>query len=73
MLQEIHLTNYDESKWEKEWDSKIVFSHGTSSSRGVAIMLPEGIDFVDCEADNVGRKLILTIIEDSKTLTVVNV
>ena len=30
----------DEKHWQKEWGSSIVFSHGSSKSKGVAIHFP---------------------------------
>ena len=41
MLQETHSDESDESLWENEWGGKMYFSHGTSNSRGVAILIPD--------------------------------
>ena len=41
LLQETHSKIEDELLWEKEWGSQILFSHGTSQSRGVVILFPK--------------------------------
>ena len=40
LLQETHSTKTIETKWKIEWKSDIFYAHGTSNSRGVAILLP---------------------------------
>ena len=45
-LHETHSTEEREKQWIKEWGSQIYFSHGSSNSRGVAILLKKGIDIV---------------------------
>ena len=37
-LQETHSTTKCVKSWEREWDGEIIFSHGASNSRGVAIL-----------------------------------
>ena len=44
VLQETHTDGAIENMWCKEYKGKIYFSHGTSSSRGVAIMIPNSIE-----------------------------
>ena len=34
-----------EKKWENEWGGKVIFSHGTSHSKGVAILFKGSLDF----------------------------
>ncbi len=36
LLQETHSTNENENKWKNESEGNIIFSHGTSNSRGTA-------------------------------------
>ena len=43
MLQETHSTVNTESDWKRQWDGQIVFSHGLSNSRGVAILFSKNI------------------------------
>ena len=40
-LQETHSIVDDESTWKIEWGNDIIFSHGNSTSRGVAILVPK--------------------------------
>jgi hypothetical protein len=44
LLQETHSSAKDEGIWEKEWGSKIIFSHGSTNSCGVAILFPHAYD-----------------------------
>ena len=46
MLQETHSVSDDEVQWEREWGGKILFAHGTSQSKGVAILFRKGVDVV---------------------------
>ncbi len=50
-----------EKKWKNEWGDQIVFSRGTSNSRGVATLFPQNIDFNIQEKynDDSGRFLLL--------------
>ncbi len=61
MLQETHSTSTNEKKWKKEWGGQIIFSHGTSNSRGVATLFPTNLDFIILEQynDENGRFLLL--------------
>ena len=66
LLQETHSTKNSEQTWVKEWNSSIYFSHGTSGSRGVAVLLPKTFDktqiletFPDTEGRFLGIKLTI--------------
>ena len=74
-LQETHPTKLDEKIWEKEWGSKIFYSHGTSNSRGVAILLPEKYNFeiLHYEEDSLGRKNVLCLNYENEQLCLTNV
>ncbi len=41
LIQQTHSTMSMEKKWKNEWGGHIIFSHGTSASKGVAILFPE--------------------------------
>ena len=43
-LQETHTTKNCESQWKKEWGSSIMFSHGSTNARGVAVLIRSGLD-----------------------------
>ena len=74
MLQETHSTLKCEEIWQREWGSKIYFSHGSNTARGVAILMPMkfNFDIRECWKDKDGRILALTITLDDKSLNVVN-
>ena len=44
LLQETHSVKEDEKQWKKEWEGQIYFSHGTSNSKGVAILISPNLD-----------------------------
>ena len=56
-LQETHGTREDEVLWQQQWGGEISFSHGESSSRGVAILASQksGIKLTNQENDMDGR------------------
>ena len=40
LIQETHSTSEIEQQWNNEWGSKVIFSHGSALSAGVALLLP---------------------------------
>ena len=54
-LQETHSVKEDEEEWALEWGGRILFSHGDSNARGVAILFQRGfsgrISEVSCDKD----------------------
>ncbi len=44
LLQETHSTPGDEVLWKREWGGDVYFSHGSSKSKGVAILIPPNAD-----------------------------
>ena len=52
-LQETHSTSEDEVIWSAEWGGKILYSHGTSASRGTAILFKN--KQLNCE-ENINEK-----------------
>ena len=58
-LQQTHSTKEMQKQWECEWVGKILFSHGSSNARGVAILFKNGldIDVNSVKADTQGRFL----------------
>ncbi len=62
-LQETFSTKNIETRWKDELGGEILFNHGASNSRGVAIFLPQNVDFELCEKiiDNDGRLLIAKV------------
>ena len=43
VLQETHSTLERQDQWRKEWGASVLFSHGSTNARGVAILIrPKG-------------------------------
>ena len=64
LLQETHSTLKIEQRWQHEWGNKAMyFSHGTSNSRGVAIIITNNYDanIVNIRRDTEGRILIVDL------------
>ena len=68
MLQETHSDLSSEKQWQLEWGSEIIFSHGSRTSKGVAILLPVGIPYKlnECEISLDGRYIAANIEVDSE-------
>ena len=75
MLQETHSSDQYELIWEKEWGSKIFYSHGSSTARGVAILMPlhHNFDVTELWKDTQGRILALTLKSDDIHLNIANI
>ena len=76
-LQETHSDVFIEDQWQKEYNGSIFFSHGTSASRGVAILIPTDIS-IDIKilsnvSDSNGRVLILDCEIEDQPLVIINV
>ena len=59
-LQETHSFPNCESKWKDEWDGDVIFCHGNTNSRGVAILFSKGLDIkvIEKKIDIDGRFLL---------------
>ena len=74
-LQETHTTPKCEAIWKKEWEGDIVFAHGSSKSRGVAILIKTSLQvkinkaIKDCE----GRYVILDTTILNKNIAIINI
>lgn len=70
-LQETHSSISDCKLWKTEWGGEAVFSHGSSNSKGVAILFARGLDIkiLFQTADLEGRYLLLNIEIDDKVVT----
>ena len=76
LLQETHSTTDIETDWRLQWGSNYVyFSHGSSSSKGVAILIHPKYDIhvLNVITDNDGRYIILEIERCGVKYTVGNV
>ena len=74
-LQEAHCTAEIEKQWRAEWGYTILFSHGTSDSRGVCILFKNTfyLDIHDVLSDPEGRYIIADVTIGSKRLSLVNI
>ena len=74
-LQETHSTLKSESQWKKDWGGrKVIFSHGGSNSKGVAIILPNNPNYIinDTKLSPDGRYIALNITIDNSTFCLIN-
>jgi len=74
-LQETHSTQINTDFWTAEWGGKIFFSHGTSNSKGVMILINPKLDckIENCISDRHGRYIILDVSIDDSRVTLVNI
>ena len=75
LLQETHTNEKMLKNWSAEWKGQIFMCHGTSTSRGVAILISPEIDITvtDIETDNDGRFILLNTIFAGQSLIIVNI
>ena len=77
LLQETHSCIEDEVTWPKDWEGQIFLSHGTTNSRGVAILIPtklsSKIHIIQATADDSGRILILNCKIEGNPLLLINI
>ena len=74
-LQETHSTLQTMTQWKNEWGAELITCHGSSNSRGVAIMIQNGLD---CKIhhtilDPMGRYIILNADINDSTYVLINV
>lgn len=74
-VQEAHSTADQEKIWRSEWGGTILFSHGTSRARGVAILIKPGFDIsiIDLYQDSVGRFVIVDAKIQDTSFKLVNI
>ena len=76
-LPETHSTPETELLWCNQWNGKILFSHGSSNSTGVAILVKRDsqneIKIVKHQNLHQGRALIVQVESAGTTFTLVNV
>ena len=74
-LQETHSSPEVETIWFKNWPGKCFFSHGSTNSRGVLILIKDTSVYSihDCKTDNEGRYIILDITIDDYRVTLGNI
>ena len=74
-LQETHSKQETERQWKNEWGGEIIMSHGSSNSRGVAILFKKGVDCIIHSKilDPVGRYVILKAEIKGKMYLLINI
>ena len=74
-LQETHSTKEVENQRRNEWDAEIIMSHGTSNSRGVAVLIKKGLEVIVHSKimDPQGRFIILKIEFNDNLCLLINV
>ena len=74
-LQETHSTEEIEKQWISEWGGNIIFSHGESNARGVAILTKKGFKgkLSEAEQDGHGRILCCTLQVESRIMCLMNI
>lgn len=74
-LQETHSIASDQKIWSAEWGASVLYSHGLSNSRGVAILFKRAFNpkIISKIIDQDGRFLVVRIQHQSETLALINV
>ncbi len=74
-LQETHSTVNDIKCWDNEWGSKVIWSHGTSNSKGTALLFHSKFDcsILKSLVDPNGRYVFVDIKVCDKIYTCVNI
>ena len=74
-LQETYTSVLSEQTWNREWSGPVFYSHGSSNSRGCAILISSNVDFriKSVTADDLGRYLIVKCYINDEYLTLINV
>ena len=74
-LQETHSTLSTQLKWKNEWGAELICSHGSSISRGVAILIKKGLGCVIHSqiVDTLGRYIIVKAAIKDKMYVLVNI
>ena len=73
ILQETHSTIESEKVWRNEWGGDVIFSHGTSNARGIAIFIKKEISqqVQNIYRDTDGRLIIVDVVENDQKISVV--
>ena len=74
-MQETHSSPKIAAKWKNEWGAEFIFSHGSSNSRGITILIRNGFDCTihSCIVDPCGRYIILKATIKDKVCVLINI
>ena len=75
MVQETHSAVQSEIIWTNEWGGQIIFDHGETNSKGVAIMFRPGLNvmFGEVFKSNVGCFIVMDVNIDQQDLALINI
>ena len=75
LMQETHSESKDEKAWRNQWGGDIMFSHGSTNSKGVAILVAPktGLQLTNGESDTEGRWVKGDIIWEEKKLSLISI
>ena len=73
-LQETHSTTDIETEWSQRYKGEIVMSHGTSNSKGVAILFGEQLDYsiINKSIDPKGRFILIWCLLQGNNFLLIN-
>lgn len=74
LLQETHSDKKSKKLWKSEWGSSIIFSHGTSNARGLAMLFKRTSKhkIVKTAKDDEGRVLVVEILVNDRQYIIAN-
>ena len=72
ILQETHSTKDNELIWQNEWGGKVLYCHGTSAARGIAVFFKRDFKgkFSNIYRDLEGRCIIFDVWIDDSLVTI---
>ena len=75
LMQETHSEFKDEKAWRNQWGGDIMFSHGSTNSKGVAILVAPktGLQLTNGESDTEGRWVKGDIIWEEQKLYLISI
>ena len=74
-LQETHSKKDSETCWKNKWGSEVIIAHGSSNSRGVAMLFKKGVDYKIHSKilDPLGRYITLKAEIEDKMYVLINI
>ena len=75
LMQETHCIKSQEKIWKSEWGGRILFAHGTSNARGVAILFAKNLDIEikKVKKSDDGRYLLVSAVISNHPLLLCNI
>ena len=75
LMQETHSAEECEIIWNAEWGQKIIYSHGCSNARGVAILFKRNVEYEikKVTRDDQGRFIVIDCVIDNQKMMIANV